>query len=162
MAALSDGLVELIERFDHVAFGVHDVEACLPLVELLGGQFYAGADHVRNRFRWVQFEVLGGSKLELIAPLSRDSFLMRFLEKRGEGVHHLTYKVTDVKESARRAEGFGYRISGLHLHPSWSEVFLHPSDAHGALIQLASWSDESAWRTATLEDVLAGRSIDET
>jgi methylmalonyl-CoA/ethylmalonyl-CoA epimerase len=162
VAQFSNGLADLIERFDHVALGVHDVEACLPLVELLGGQFYAGADHVRNRFRWVQFELPGGSKLELIAPLSRDSFLVRFLEKRGEGVHHLTYKVTDVEEGARRAEAVGYRTSGLHLNPSWSEVFLHPRDAHGAVIQLASWSDESAWKTATLEDVLAGRSIDET
>lgn len=162
MAALSDGLADLIERFDHVALGVHDVEACLPLVEFLGGRFYAGADHIRNGFRWVQFELPDGSKLELIAPLSRDSFLVQFLEKRGEGVHHLTYKVTDVQEGARRAEASGFRTSGLHLNPSWSEVFLHPRNAHGAVIQLASWADESAWRTAILEDVLAGRSIDET
>jgi methylmalonyl-CoA/ethylmalonyl-CoA epimerase len=159
---MAKDLGDLIERFDHIALGVVDIESSLPFIELLGGVFHAGANHVRNRFRWVQFELPGGSRLELIAPLSPDSFVVRFLEKRGEGVHHLTYKVADLKAAASRAELAGYRLTGLHLHPEWSEVFLHPSDAHGVLIQLASWSDESSWTNATLEDVLAGRSIDET
>lgn len=156
------GMADLIDRFDHVALGVRDIESSLPLIEMLGGEFYAGADHLRNRFRWVQFQVPGGSKIELIAPLARDSFLVRFLEKRGEGVHHLTYKVTDIDACARRAEAQGIRTTGRHLHPFWSEVFLHPADAHGVVIQLADWSDETAWTNTTLEDVLAGRAIDET
>lgn len=155
-------MADLIERFDHVALGVRDIESSLPLVELLGGEFCAGADHLRSRFRWVQFELPGGSRIELIAPLARDSFLVRFLEKRGEGVHHLTYKVTDVDACARRAKDQDIRATGLHLHPIWSEVFLHPADVHGVVIQLAAWSDETAWTTTTLEDVLAGRTIDET
>lgn len=159
---MTTGLGDLIERFDHVALAVHDLERSLPLIEFLGGTFYAGANHLRNRFRWVQFELPGASKLEIIAPLSRDSFLVRFLERRGEGVHHLTYKVSDVERSARRATDLGYRTTGLHFHPTWSEVFLPPTDAHGTVIQLASWSDESAWSNTSLEDVLAGRSIDET
>lgn len=156
------GLADLVERFDHIALGVVDVESSLPLIDLLGGRFHAGADHVRNRFRWVQFQLPGGSRLELIAPLSTASFLVRFLEKRGEGVHHVTYKVTDVEAAASRAELLGYRLTGLHLHPEWSEVFIHPSHAHGVLIQLAAWPDETVWTATTLEDVLAGRSIDET
>ncbi|HEY7565551.1 MAG TPA: VOC family protein [Acidimicrobiia bacterium] len=152
----------IIERFDHVAIAVTDVESALPMVQMLGGKFSAGADHVRNRFRWVQFELPGGSRLELIAPLSPDSFLIKFLQKRGEGIHHVTYKVGDVEEAARRLRQGGYRVEGLHIHPDWSEVFLHPSDGHGVLIQLASWSDDSFGRANTLEDVLAGRSIDET
>lgn len=159
---MNPGLGDLIERFDHVALAVRDVESSLAFVEHLGGTFHAGADHIRNSFRWVQFDMPGSSRLELITPLARDSFLVRFLDKRGEGVHHLTYKVSDVEQCARHAETLGYRISSLHLHPTWSEVFLHPGDAHGTVIQLASWSDESAWTKATLGDVLAGRSIDET
>jgi methylmalonyl-CoA/ethylmalonyl-CoA epimerase len=94
--------------------------------------------------------------------LSPDSFLQRFLEKRGEGLHHVTYKVTDVEAAAVRATSLGYRTSGLHIHPTWSEVFLHPSEAHGVVIQLAAWPDDSLWSGYTLEDVLAGRSIDES
>lgn len=155
-------LGDLIERFDHVSLAVANIERALPSIELMGGVFSAGADHRRNRFRWVQFQLTDGSKLELIAPLGSESFLNRFLEKRGEGVHHLTYKVVDVEEADRRARARGLRTTGLHLHPLWSEVFIHPGDALGTLIQLAAWSDESAWSRTTLEDVLAGRSVDDT
>lgn len=158
----AEGLADLIERFDHIALGVKSIEAALPLVNLLGATFINGADHLRNGFRWVQFQLKDGSRLELIAPLSPDSFLQRFLDKRGEGLHHVTYKVTDVETAAARATSLGYRTSGLHLHLTWSEVFLHPKEAHGVVIQLASWPDDSIWSGHTLEDVLAGRSIDES
>ena len=152
----------LIERFDHISLAVKSVEPTLPLLDFLGARFINGADHIRNQFRWVQFQLEDGSRLEVISPLSPESFLQRFLDRRGEGLHHVTYKVTDVVVAAARAETFGYRISGLHLHPVWSEVFLHPGDAHGLLIQLAAWPDEDLWSGYSLEDVLAGRSIDRT
>lgn len=153
---------DLVERFDHVAYGVRDIAATLPLVELMGGRFYQGADHRRNGFRWVQFRLPGGGKLELLAPLSEDCFLHRFLERRGEGVHHLTFKVRDVEAAAARASELGFETTGLNLHPMWSEVFLHPRSAHGTVIQLAAWADDSPWEGATLEDVLAGRVLDTT
>lgn len=155
-------LSDLIERFDHISLAVRSVEGALSLTNFLGATFINGADHIRNQFRWVQFRLDDGSRLELIAPLSPESFLQRFLDRRGEGLHHVTYKVTDVEAAAARATESGYRISGLHLDPAWSEVFLHPGDAHGVLIQLAAWPDEEAWSGYSLEDVLAGRSIDRT
>lgn len=158
----ASGLSDLIERFDHISLGVKRVEAALPLVDLLGARFINGADHVRNDFRWVQFQLNDGSRLELIAPLSPESFLQRFLDKRGEGLHHVTYKVTDVEAAAARATALGYRTSGLHLNPAWSEVFLHPAQAHGVVIQLAAWPDDGAWSGFTLQQVLAGLSIDES
>ena len=160
--APADGLADLLERFDDISLAVKSVERALPLINLLGATFINGADHVRNNFRWVQFQLKDGSRLELIAPLSPSSFLQKFLDKRGEGLHHVTYKVTDVEAAATRATSLGYRTSGLHLHPTWSEVFLHPSEAHGVVIQLAAWLDDSLWSGHSLEDVLAGRSIDES
>jgi methylmalonyl-CoA/ethylmalonyl-CoA epimerase len=156
------GLADLIERFDHISLGVKSVESALPLINLLGGTFVNGADHIRNDFRWVQFRLADGSRLEMIAPLSPESFLQRFLDKRGEGLHHVTYKVTDVEIAAARASSLGYRTSGLHLHPTWSEVFLHPSEAHGVVIQLAAWPEDEIWSGYTLADVLAGQSIDQS
>ena len=156
----ASALSGLIERFDHISLGVRSVELTLPLMNFLGARFLNGADHLRNQFRWVQFQLEDGSRLELIAPLSPESFLQRFLDRRGEGLHHVTYKVNDVEAAAARAVTSGYRISGLHLHPAWSEVFLHPGDTSGVLIQLAAWPDEDLWSGYGLEDVLAGRSID--
>lgn len=155
------GLEHLVERFDHVAYGVRRVEDALPLVmDLLAGRFHDGGDNRRGGFRWVQFLMPGRAKLELIQPLSEDCFLHDFLSRRGEGLHHLTYKVRDVVEAARRAEELGFQTLGLWTeHPAWKEVFLHPSSAHGAVIQLAQWEDRAP--RSALEDVLAGRVVDD-
>lgn len=156
-----EGLSDLIERFDHVSMAVDSIESILPLVELLGGEFHQGADHPRNEFRWVQFFVPGAGKLEFIAPLTETSFLGRDLARRGEGFHHVTFKVSSLTEAAARSEQLGYRITGFHRHDIWSEAFLHPKTTNGMLIQLAEWDDPFPIR-GTLEDVLAGRVIDPT
>jgi methylmalonyl-CoA/ethylmalonyl-CoA epimerase len=156
------GLGDLIDRFDHVAVAVEDISSALPMLNLLGARFFAGANHLRNQFRWIQFLLPDSSKLELISPLAPGSFLSRFLDTRGEGVHHLTYKVSDVAAAARRVEEAGFRITGFHLHPEWSEVFVHPANPLGTVIQLAAWPSDAPWTATTLDDVLAGRAIDET
>ena len=152
------GLGGVVKRFDHVAWAVHDIRSALPLVELMGGCFYQGADNPRNAFRWVQFRLPQG-KLEVMSPLGNQSFLRKFLEEQGEGLHHLTFEVDDLSEAARVAEEKGFRVTGLHFSEHWSEAFLHPRTTNGVLIQLAQWT-EDVWVGYSLEEVLAGLSID--
>ncbi len=155
-----DLFVDLIERFDHVAIAVPAIEDGLAMIGGLGGQYFAGTDQLGSRFRWVQFVLADNSKLELIAPLQGDSFVQRFLDERGPGLHHLTYKVKDAAEAARRAEHAGYRILGPNLSPIWSEFFIHPANPLGTLVQLAEWPSDSPWTKFSLEDVLSGRAVD--
>ena len=154
------GVSGIVKRFDHVSWAVRDISSALPLVELLGGRFYQGADHPRNKFRWVQFHLPRGL-LEVMSPLGEDSFLHRFIEKRGEGLHHLTFEVEDLAEAVRQAEDRGFQVTGVHFSQHWSEAFLHPRTTNGILIQFAQW-DEDIWVGYTLEEVLAGLSIDPT
>jgi len=154
------GLEDL--TFDHIALGVKEIEGTLPLVSLLGGVFLRGADHLRNQFRWVQFELPGKLKLELLAPIGPDSFMNRFLETRGEGFHHVTFRVPDVTTADARAQELGFTTTGLSLHPDWSEVFIHPRSANGLMVQLAQWDSLDNWTGPSLEDVLAGKSLDHT
>lgn len=152
-------LTDLIDRFDHFALGVHDLRAAARLFELLGGAFITGADNLERGFRWIHYGLPGGAKIEALAPVSDDCFLRRFLRSRGEGVHHLTFKVSSVSEAARRAEQAGLKVVGLRLDPGvWSECFIYPSSAHGTLIQLAGWPDDYA-PSASLEEVLAGKVV---
>ncbi len=147
---------DLIERFDHIAVAVHDIGAILPLVELLGGRFRNGGDS-RNGFRWAQWHLPGGAKIEFLQPLDpedADHFLNRFLAANGEGLHHVTFKVRSVTEAAERARARGYRVVGLNLdRPYWREMFLHPKSAHGILIQMAEWTDRPD-PGRTIEDVI--------
>ena len=136
--------------------GVHDLRSAARLFELLGGTFVTGADNPEKGFRWIHYRLPGGTKIEAPAPVSHDCFLWRFLRSRGEGVHHLTFKVSSVSEAARRAEEAGLKVVGVHLDPGvWSECFIHPSSAHGTLIQLAEWPDEP--RSPTTLELRVGR-----
>ncbi len=138
------GFEDLVERFDHVAVAVEDLQAALPLVDLLQGEFRSGGVS-RRRFCWAQFHLPGAGKLELLQPIDQDDdghFLVRFLRRRGGGVHHLTFKVGDVAAAAARAEEMGYDVWGLDTSRGrWKEAFVHPRSAHGVLIQFAEFTD---------------------
>ena len=91
-------------------------------------------------WRWVQF-VFAGGKVELLEPLG-DGFLTRFLERRGEGLHHVTFKTDDIEAAIAHVEGLGYEVVDVNLEdPRWQEAFLRPSKAHGTLIQIAQSSE---------------------
>jgi methylmalonyl-CoA/ethylmalonyl-CoA epimerase len=81
---------------DHVAIAVPSIEHAIPLFrDALGGEFLCGGDNDETGIRLVHLR-LPGLKLELMQPLRPDSFLQRHLEKRGPGLHHLTFLVDDV------------------------------------------------------------------
>ncbi len=138
------GFEDLVERFDHVAVAVDDLPAALPIVDLLQGRFRSGGIS-RRRFCWAQFHLPGAGKLELLQPIDvRDDnhFLVRFLRRRGPGVHHLTFKVGDVAAATERAVQLGYDVWGLDTsRDRWKEAFVHPRSAHGLLIQFAEFAD---------------------
>ncbi len=150
----------LFERFDHLALAVRDIGAALPLLRLIGGTYRNGGHHPTAGFRWVQFNLLAGPKIELLSPLDPtdgDHFLNRFLAERGEGPHHVTLKVTDIRAAVAEMRSLGYEVVGENLeHHGWKEAFVHPKSAHGLLIQLAQWDDREPQPQRPLEDVLGG------
>ena len=159
-SGLADGLADLVERFDHVSIAVHDLAAALSLPRLMGGAFLDGGDIPHRGFKWAQFTLPGGAKLELIQPLpdaGPDNFLVRFLDANGEGVHHVTLKVRDLLEAVSRAESMGFTVVGVDVsHSPWKEAFVHPKTAAGVVVQLAQWKDMPDPTDRTLEDVVAG------
>ena len=112
-----------------------------------------------DSWRWVQFRYANGGKVELLEPQG-EGFLSRFLERHGEGLHHLTFKTDDIRAAIAEVESRGYELVDVKLDdPRWQEAFLRPSKAHGTLIQLAQSDipdDEAARRRApsSLEELL--------
>jgi methylmalonyl-CoA/ethylmalonyl-CoA epimerase len=125
---------------DHVAVAVRSIKAALPLFrDALGGEYLMGGDQGET-WRWVQFRYPGGGKVELLEPLG-EGFLSQFLERRGEGLHHVTFKTDDIRAAIAHLEALGYEVVDVHLDdPDWKEAFLRPSKAHGTLIQIAQSS----------------------
>ena len=133
-------------ELDHVAVAVHSIKDALRLYrDALGGEYLMGGD-VDDTWRWVQVRFPGGGKVELLEPLG-EGFLSRFLEKRGEGLHHMTFKTDDIRAAIAHVESLGYELVDKHLDdPHWKEAFMRPSRSHGTLIQIAqpSGTDEDA------------------
>jgi methylmalonyl-CoA/ethylmalonyl-CoA epimerase len=127
--------------FDHVALAAEDVQ---PLIDRLVEDFGATQlwGNESSDFRWVLLRVGDGERgfnLELLEPGPEDdSFLRRFLDRRGPGAHHLTFKTDDLEGVIGRLEVSGYDVIDLDLRdPTWREAYLRPSAAHGTVLQLA-------------------------
>ena len=109
---LQTHLGDLVERLDHVAIAVTDIATASRLPTMLGAEFAGGGDDRAKGFRWVQFRVPGSGKIEVLQPLpdaGADHFLVKFLAERGEGLHHITLKVTDLAAAIVRVEEAGCR-----------------------------------------------------
>jgi methylmalonyl-CoA/ethylmalonyl-CoA epimerase len=146
-------------QLDHVAVAVRSIKSALPLYrDALGGEYLMGGD-MDGSWRWVQFRFPGGGKVELLEPLA-EGFLTRFLERYGEGLHHITFKTDDIREAVAELEGRGYELVDVSLdNPNWKEAFLRPSMAHGTLIQIAQSAlpDEQAkehLRPSNIDEIL--------
>jgi methylmalonyl-CoA/ethylmalonyl-CoA epimerase len=142
---MHEGLQDIIERFDHVSIAVRDIEIAQTLVDLLGGTHIGGGLSHAEDFRWIQFDLPGQGRLEMISPVIDDdsNFLNRYLDEHGEGLHHLTFKVTDIHKAVARAEELGFTVVGFNDDDeNWKEAFVHPASAHGVLIQLAEFPDK--------------------
>jgi methylmalonyl-CoA/ethylmalonyl-CoA epimerase len=126
-------------EFDHVAVALHSIKPALKLYrEGLGGEYLMGAD--QDDWRWLQLRWPGGGKVELLEPLG-DGFLTKFLDSRGEGLHHVTFKTDDIEGAIGHLRSQGFELVDVNIsNPHWKEAFLRPSKSHGTLIQVAQSS----------------------
>jgi catechol 2,3-dioxygenase-like lactoylglutathione lyase family enzyme len=124
-------------QLDHVAVALRAIKPALALYrDALGGEYLMGGD-AGGTWRWIQLRFPGGGKVELLEPLG-EGFLTRFLDRYGEGLHHVTFKTDDIRGAISELEGRGYELVDVDLDdPDWKEAFLRPSKAHGTLIQIA-------------------------
>jgi len=130
--------IDPIGRLDHVAFAVHSIDQARTFFEgALGATFrYAKEDRSRS-FRFAVFD-LGGFTIELLEPTDPNGFVATFLQKHGEGVHHITLQVPELVEKVPLLEGKGLRIVDKHLEdPQFVEAFISPKSTCGVLFQLA-------------------------
>ena len=132
----------MIRRIDHVSVAVRDLDKAREFfIDTLGGRELYSMAMPEQGFRWTTLELGTSCLLEIIDPLEGDGFLQRFLEKNGEGPHHITIQVDDIERvmavlKEKGIETFGYSEE----LPCWKEVFVHPKQAFGALIQFAEFN----------------------
>ncbi|MGH8976188.1 MAG: VOC family protein [Acidimicrobiia bacterium] len=149
--------------FDHAAIAARRLRDLLPLYrDVLGGEFLAGDDNPRVGFRGLQLRYPDGTRIELMEPLAGSTFFDRFFAGKGEGLHHITFKVPDIHLALEVVERHGLPTFGVYLDdPHWKEVFIHPKNANGVLVQLGQASPGGTWggEDQSLEKLIAGRGL---
>jgi peptide deformylase len=131
----------MIKRIDHVSLAVADREAATRFfVEALGARVVWAEAAPGQGFHWTTLELGESCLLEVIAPEGEQSFLHRFLARRGDGAHHITLHVDDIEQAHRHLTERGVPTFGLaEPYPGWKELYIHPRHAFGVLIQLAEF-----------------------
>ena len=148
-----------VVAFDHTAVAVRDLRAALPLYrDLLGGTPNGFERLSHKNFMWLTVRYPNGSQIELLQPVGDSGFLHGFLDRYGEGVHHMTFIVHDLKLAVERARAAGLRVVDEDYHdPRWQEAFISPRSAFGTIVQLAQTSlsvaeRERHWNVADFRD----------
>jgi len=135
----------LIARIDHVSIAVKNYEKARHFFEkILGAVPGAGANNRKQKFYWQIFSLGDLSRLELIYPSGQGGFLGRFLEKKQEGgLHHLSLQTPDIKIAKQTLENHNIPYFGYNEYGDvWKEIFIHPKDAFGVLIQIAQFNPD--------------------
>jgi methylmalonyl-CoA/ethylmalonyl-CoA epimerase len=135
----------LFGRIDHIGVAVNDLEAA---VELYGGSFEMAEQHretvEEQGVEAILLEV-GDGHIELIRPLSPDTSVAKFIERNGEGMHHVAYQVDDIDSALERVRAAGLRLIDEQPRTGirGSRVaFLHPKSTGGVLTEIVEPAEQ--------------------
>ncbi len=130
-----------ISHIEHIGIAVKDLENAINLLESsFGLKCYAIEEVPEQKVKTAFFKV-GETKLELLGATSSDSPVAKFIEKKGEGIHHIAFNVDDVKTALNFAEERGLKLIDDEPRKGAENLdiaFLHPKSTLGILIELCS------------------------
>jgi methylmalonyl-CoA/ethylmalonyl-CoA epimerase len=128
-----------ISHIEHLGIAVKSIADSLPYYEKVLGLKCYNIEEVTDQKVKTAFFKVGQTKIELLEPISEESTIAKFIEKRGEGIHHIAFAVSDVAQALADAESKGVQLidkvprkgaEGLNI------AFLHPKSTKGVLTEL--------------------------
>ena len=127
-----------IKKINHVAIVVRDIEESLKFWESAMGLELHHVEDVPSQASKVAFIPIGDSEIELVQPTTEDSGMAAYLEKRGEGMHHLCVEVDDIEGKLQELKEAGVRLinDAPQVLPGRKMAFIHPKSASGVLVEL--------------------------
>lgn len=126
-------------RLEHIGIAVKNLEKSNTLfAQLLGAPHYK-IEEVASEWVKTSFFKVGESKVELLEATAKESAIAKFIEKRGEGIHHIAFEVEDIYAEMKRLEKEGFQL--LNKEPKRGAdnklvCFVHPKSANGVLVEL--------------------------
>src|SRR5512144_146855 len=129
----------MITRIDHIGIAVNSLDAALSIYrDALGLEVTQIMDEPEQKVK-VAFLPRGGSEIELLEPYPGDGPVRKFMEKRGEGIHHVCLEVDDIEASLAQLAAAGVQLidAAPRMNSRGQKIaFIHPKAANGVLIEL--------------------------
>lgn len=128
-----------MNKIEHIGIAVKDLDISSKLYERLLGTACYKKEDVESEYVSTAFFRTGDNKIELLAATSSSSAIARFLENKGEGIHHIAFDVADISAEMERLKAEGFIL--LNEQPKRGAdnkliCFVHPKDTNGVLIEL--------------------------
>ena len=139
---------------------MRSIEDALPFHrDVLGLELESVLDIEADRVR-IAFLGVGESKVELVQPTDATTGVARFLDTKGEGVHHVCYEVTDITAALTRMRDAGAELidQAARRGAEGPVAFVHPRSGHGVLVELIEAPGGPAWQTLGYDDAGEGGS----
>lgn len=126
-------------KIEHLGIAVKNLENSNALFEKLTGKAPYKQEKVESEGVSTSFFIMGESKIELLEATDPGSPIAKFVEKKGEGIHHIAFEVADIREEMKRLQHEGFTL--LSEEPKKGAdnkliCFLHPKGTNGVLIEL--------------------------
>jgi len=131
----------MILRIDHVSLAVKNYEKAVEFFsKILGAIPQTHGRDTNLQYYWEIFKLGDLSRLEIISPTGKESFLKNFFKKKEGGIHHLTLQTPDIEKMRVFLEmnNIPYFRQATYSD-AWKEIFIHPKDAFGVLLQIAEF-----------------------
>ena len=129
----------MINKIEHIGIAVKDIKASNVLFEKLFGESHYKIEDVESEGVKTSFFKIGNNKIELLEATNEDSPIAKFINNKGEGIHHIAFNVDDIESEIKRLQSEGFVV--INEKPKKGAdnklvVFLHPKSTNGVLIEL--------------------------
>lgn len=127
-----------MEKLEHIGIAVKNLAAANELFARLLGRKHYKIEEVASEGVRTSFFDVGGVKIELLEATTDNSPVARFIEKRGEGIHHLAFEVRDINQTLQQCQEEGFQPINSQPKPGADNkmiFFLHPRSTNGVLVE---------------------------
>lgn len=128
-----------MKKIEHIGIAVKDIATSIEIYEKLLGSDSYKLEEVESEGVKTAFFRIGESKIELLEASSSNSPIAKFIEKRGEGMHHIAFDVEDIEFEIKRLESDGFQLINKVAKEGADNkliAFLHPKSTAGVLVEL--------------------------
>lgn len=133
-------------KIDHIGIAVKDIDQSNLLFQKLLGKEHYKIEEVETEGVLTSFFQTGESKVELVKSTRKGSAIDRFIEKKGEGIHHVAFEVEDIKFEMERLKAEGFKLLSDEPRKGADNklvCFIHPKTANGVLVELCQSIDSN-------------------